>query len=220
MQDFIPRSDALALGFLQTFAGNIDLSPATYQMSLVEAAALVAAVNLFAVAYADSIDPLQRSPVKTAVKVETRANCENLVRRYASLIKYNGGISSAAKLAIGVNPVNPARSRVDVPASSPLLNVIGATPGSQTVRYADSTTPDRAARPFGAASLQLFVAIAAGPVAHAEEAQFYGLFTKNPIAVGFDGADDGKVATYFARWNDRRGQTGPWSFPVSMRIAA
>ena len=53
-----------------------------------------------------------------------------------------------------------------------------------------------------------------------EQAQFYGAFKKNPVAVGFDPADDGKVATYFARRASRRGDVGPWSLPVSMRIAA
>jgi hypothetical protein len=53
-----------------------------------------------------------------------------------------------------------------------------------------------------------------------DTAGFYGAFTKNPVAVGFAGTDDGKMATYFARWASPRGDVGPWSLPVSMRIAA
>jgi hypothetical protein len=53
-----------------------------------------------------------------------------------------------------------------------------------------------------------------------DEAQFYGKFTKNPVAVGFAPADNGKQATYFARWAGRRGDTGPWSAPVTLAIAA
>jgi hypothetical protein len=30
----------------------------------------------------------------------------------------------------------------------------------------------------------------------------------------------GKVATYYARWASQRGETGPWSVPVSFRFAA
>jgi hypothetical protein len=50
--------------------------------------------------------------------------------------------------------------------------------------------------------------------------QFYGKFTRNPINVEFSETDDGKMATYYARWASVRGETGPWSLPATMRIAA
>ena len=130
------------------------------------------------------------------------------------------GISDDDKIAIGVRPVNTSREPIPVPASSPLLNVLGATPGSQTVRYSDSSTPDSPAKPFGAPMLQLFVAIENEATTDENEAKFYGVFTKNPVAVGFDEADDGKVATFFARWGGKRNEFGQWSVPVSMTIAA
>ena len=68
--------------------------------------------------------------------------------------------------------------------------------------------------------MQLWVAVGTAATTDEDEAEFYGTFTKNPIPVGFSGADDGKVATYFARWANRKGDTGPWSLAVSMRIAA
>jgi hypothetical protein len=100
------------------------------------------------------------------------------------------------------------------------VSIIAATPGIQTLRYADSTTPDSSAKPFGATELQLFVVVGTAPASDPEAASFYGKFTRNPIAVSFPPADNGKQATYFARWASRRGETGPWSLPVTMAIAA
>ena len=119
-----------------------------------------------------------------------------------------------------MRPINPDRNPIEVPETSPLLNIIGCTPGAQTVRYADTNTPDSGAKPFGATSLQLFVAIADTAVDDPDLAAFHGAFTKNPIGVGFDAGDDGKMATYYARWASRKGDIGPWSLPVSMRVAA
>ena len=48
----------------------------------------------------------------------------------------------------------------------------------------------------------------------------FAKFTRNPIVVPFAEADDGKIATYYGRWASVRGEVGPWSLPVSMRIAA
>ena len=219
-QTFIPSREAEALAWMQTFAAGMTASPATYLVTASDALAITDAVNAFADAYSVTVDPATKTPVTVNIKDTAQASATQICRQYASLIKVNAGISDANKIAIGVRPVNNSRSPINVPDSSPLLNVIGATPGAQTVRYADTNSPDKAAKPFGAAQLQLFVAIGATAVADPDVAPFYGAFTKNPIGVGFSSADDGKMATYFARWASVRGDVGPWSLPVSMRIAA
>ena len=217
---YIPSPDGLALTWMEAFSSGITANPGLYQLSAADASNIAAAVADFSDKYAIAMDNNTRTPVAVTNKDESRNIAEQLCRQYAILIKYNAGISDGDKIAIGVRPVNPNRDPVNVPASSPLVNVLGATPGSHTVRYADTATPDSAAKPSGAASIQLFVVVGTAPVTISDEADFYGAFTKNPIAVAFSEADDGKVATYFARWASRKGDTGPWSLPVSMRIAA
>jgi hypothetical protein len=209
---YIPSKDAQASIWMQTFAGGISASPATYQLAVADATTISNALMI-------ASDPATRTPGAIATKVDLRKTAEAICRQYAMIIKLNNGISDEAKIGIGVRPVNPNRSPVTVPESSPLLNVLGATPGSHTVRYGDAIT-DKPAKPFGASQLQLFVTIAAEATTDEDTAQYYGSFTKNPVAVGFAPDDDGKVATYFARWISRRGEVGPWSLPVSMRIAA
>jgi hypothetical protein len=216
----IPAPDTDALVWMQNFSGGINANPALYQQSAADAGAISSAVSGAAATFAVASNPATRTEVTVNQKDVAFMAAKALCRQYANVIKFNAGISDADKIAIGVRPVNPTRNPINVPDSSPLLNIIGATPGSQTLRYADSNTPDSAAKPFGATSLQIFVAIGASAVADPTAAQFYGAFTRNPVPVGFDPGDDGKMATYFARWASRRGDVGPWSLPVSMRIAA
>jgi hypothetical protein len=217
---FIPTPDGLALTMMEDFAEGISADPGTYQCSAADALAITAAVNAYALAYQAATNPATRTPLAITSKDQNRASAEQIVRQFAGLIRANAGISDAAKEAIGVRPVNNTRSPINVPSSSPLIGVIGATPGSHTLRYADSTAPDRMAKPFGAAAIQIFRAVGTEPTTLESAASFYGVFTKNPVGVAFGETDDGKVATYFARWQSRRGDVGPWSLPVSMRIAA
>lgn len=217
---YIPAQDGLALTYMQNFATVLSNDPAKYFYSVADALNLMNLVDDFAAKYAIASSPETRTPVNVIAKDASRNVAEQLCRQFAMLIKVNAGISDEDKVAIGVRPVNTSREPINAPASSPLLNVIGATPGSHTVRYSDTSTPDSAAKPFGAAQIQIFVAIADEPVTLESVSRFYGAFTKNPIGVAFDEEDDGKVATYFARWASRRGDVGPWSLPVAMRIAA
>ncbi|CAN5540944.1 hypothetical protein BH10PLA1_BH10PLA1_02190 [soil metagenome] len=218
--NYIPVKDADARTWMQNFASVITANPAMYQLQASDAANITDVVNAFVAAYATATGPSTRTAATVAVKDQARNTAEQLCRQYAILIKYNAGIYDDDKIAAGVRPVNTARQPINVPDSSPLLNVLGSTPGSQTVRYADSSTPTTAAKPFGAASLQLFVAVGDAPVGEWTAANFYGAFTKNPVGVGFDPTDNGKTATYFARWQSRNGDVGPWSLPVSLTIAA
>jgi hypothetical protein len=218
--DYIPGNDAGALAWMLTFAGGLVADPARYMVSVAEAAAIQVAVNQFDAAKSDADDPAQRTPVVVSIKDAARNAAEQLCRQYAGLIKLNAGISDADKIAIGVRPVNPNREPINCPQSAPKLNVVAATFGTHTLQYADSLTLDSGAKPFGATELQLFVAVADTVVTDPLAARFYNKFTKNPVAVAFTSADNGKQATYFGRWAGRRGDVSPWSNLVSLAIAA
>jgi hypothetical protein len=218
--DFIPASDADALTWMQTFAAGISASVATYDLVAADATAIDTAVDAFAAAFAVSSNPATRTPVTINLKEVARDTAEAVCRQYAAQIKVNAGVSDANKIAIGVRPVNTGRTPVPVPSTSPLLNIVMATPGVLVARYADSATPDSGAKPAGATNLQLFVATGTAAAVDPAAADFVGAFTRNPIELPFAAADDGKVATLFGRWATRTGEVGPWSLPVSMRIAA
>ena len=64
------------------------------------------------------------------------------------------------------------------------------------------------------------MAVADTAIDNPERTQFYRAFSANPAQVRFTKAEDGKIATYFARWVSARGETGPWSQPLTMRIVA
>jgi hypothetical protein len=205
---------------MQTFSAGIAANASLYQLTSADSAAISAAVNSFDLALQVASNPSTRTPVAIGAKDDARTAAEQICRQFAGVIKHNAGISDPDKQAIGVRPVNNSREPIECPQTSPLLNIIAATPGTQTLRYSDSMTPDSPAKPFGASDILLFVAIGTAPVTNPASAQFYGKFTKNPLAVNFNAADNGKQATYFARWASRRGQVGPWSNPISMAIAA
>ena len=85
---------------------------------------------------------------------------------------------------------------------------------------ASSLDTESRAKPFGAIGLQLYMAIGDEAASNVEDAKFYRMFTTNPMAIFFESADRGKIATYWGRWVGVRGDVGTFSNPVSMAIAA
>jgi len=217
---FIPHRDGEALTWMKNFSTLITAAPATYGLVAADATAIAVAVGEFNTALTVALEPSTRTKVTVNTKNEKRAAAEGVCRQYAGVIKHNAGVTDSDKIALGVPPINNERTPVPAPGTSPLLNVIGNTPGVQIVRFADSTTPDSGSKPAGAFQLQLFVAVGDAPATSPEAATFQGAHTRNAVRVSFQSSQDGKVATYFARWGGIRGDVGPWSLPVSMRIAA
>ena len=220
MADYMGSTDSEKLAWMQGFSGGIGAAPATYMLSPADAENIALVVGNFATALAAAQIKGTRSAAEVAFKNACRNTASNLCRSIAVQIKYNLGITDADKIAIGVRPVNHSRTPSEAPDSSPLLNIIGATPGAQTLRYADSFTPDRAAKPPGCAALLLYLHVGPDAVEEPTGVQLIGAFTRNPIGVPFAPADNQKIATYFARWSSPRSEMGPWSLPVSMAIAA
>lgn len=217
---FIPRPDHQALAWMSAFSTVLSSSPETFLISQADADSIEAAVLSFAAALAVTDVVQTRTQGTVNAKDTARNAAESLCRQYAVQIKYNNGISDQSKIEAGVRPVNESRTPIFCPQTSPLVNVTAATPGSHTLRYADSFEPDKKAKPAGAVAIALYAYIGEGPTVNEDEAEFMGLYTKNPIVVAFQPDDDGKMATYFTRWSGKRGDMGPYSLAVSMRIAA
>ena len=218
--DYCPPGDGPFRTWLEGFSGGISSDPARFMLAPGQAASIQGVADDYYAALAIATNEATRTRPNIIEKDNKRSIAETLCRQYAMIIKDNGGISDSDKVSIGVRPVNPNRSPVNCPQTSPLLSILGNSPGAQTLRYSDSNTPDSKSKPVGAAAMQLFVAVGTVDAAPLADAKFHALVTKNPVGVNFDPADDGKIATYYARWSSVKGETGPWSLPVSMRIAS
>jgi hypothetical protein len=220
MPDYIPSNEdgfqTWGLNFANTISGN----PPQWMLTAAQALSIQNAVDDFVAKKIIANTELTRNKQTIADKDDARSIAETMCRQYAMMIKDNIGITDGDKLLVGVRPINPDRENIDPPSTQPLLNILGNTPGIQTVVYADTTTPDSKAKAPGATSLQLFRGIGTEENLPVSQCQFYGAMTRNPIDVEFDEDDDGKISTFYARWANAKGEVGPFSLPISMRIAA
>jgi hypothetical protein len=217
--DYIPESDAGFRGWAIAFRDNICADPARFGLAAAEAEWIDHAVREFVEALAIASNRSTRTRTTIADKDDKRSIAESGCRRYAIDIKNNLGVRDGDKLSIGVRPINPGRSRVGPPSGVPQLKLVGMLPGRHVLHFNDSATPESRAKPDHVSDLQLYIALGDRPLPRSA-ATFRRKYTSNPMRVEFTQADDGAVATYYGRWANHRGETGPWSLPMHFRVAA
>jgi hypothetical protein len=221
VHDYVPERDANLADWAASFSATLVAEPWAYGISPAEAADLAGRVDAYVVALERATAEGARTRATIAAKDGARAAMLTPLRHVAQRIRLDLGVSNERKAGLGLAIADPTLTpRVAGPVTSPVLKIVGATPGEHTLRFADSAAPARRARPEGTIGLLLFVAIGADAAGDPEEARFAMLVTRQPFAVPFEHTLRGKTATYFARWQSRRGKMGPWSAPVSFTIAA
>lgn len=217
---WIPTTDALLDPFVNNFQTLIAASPTTYNLAVSDATAITAAYTSWHAAFLAATNPTTRTQATVATKNLQKANVLAVVRRYGTTIRANVGVSDALKIGLGLHIADRTPTPVPPPSAKPELSIARIDTGVQEIVARVEGAGTVRARPAGAVGLLLFRAIGEAPVSSASEATFLTFVGRPSVASTFAEADRGKIATYFARWTNARGEMGPWSNPVSASIAA
>lgn len=219
MQNYLPLKDAACLLWLKAFSGALSASPSRYNLAQADADNVAGRVLDYERALGASTSEMTRGKSTVFAKDQMKVAAVELARFYVRQVKQDVGVSAQAKIQAGIPlPTSGRAAKVPPPVSAPVLNIVGATTGSQTVGFRDSVDEGRQ-RPYGAKAMYLYLAVADGPATFAEARLVQG-YARGPVGVGFDEAQNGKTATYWGQYVNPRLEPGPVSKPVSMTIAA
>lgn len=216
---YIPAKDADFKAWIDNFDDITAVDFAALGLTSPEAASITVVRTNYDTAFDTATNPATRTPVTVAAKDTAKATALATVRPLAQKIRNNPAVSDMDKVALGLTVPDTAPTPIPAPTTFPLLDLLRATPGQHWLQYRDSDTPTTKAKPFGATGMELWQTVGTAPAVTPAAAAYLGTVTKSPLSVTLNGADAGKVATYFARWITQRGLVGPWSSPVSLTIA-
>jgi len=216
---YIPAKDTALDVWANNFQTVIAAGPATYGLAAGDATSITAAFTAWHAAYLLAVNPATRTTATVAAKDVQKAASLIVWRTYAQLIQSNVSVSNMAKAAAGLTVKATGRTPIPAPGTAPILGFIGSTPGVQTLKYHDTSTPTTKAKPFGAIQLEVWASVGSiPPVGGPAGTAFVGLFTKSPFPVNYLSPQAGMTAYYYGRWTTRRGLVGPWSAQLSAVI--
>lgn len=212
---YIPAKDADFANWSTNFSNVITANPSAYGLVAADATAIAAANSAFQTAYALALNPATRTSVTIANKDVQKASTLITERTYAQIIQNNAGVSDANKAAAGLTIRKTSRTPIPTPGTTPILGLIGGTPGVITLNFKDTTTPTSKAKPFGATLLEMYAQYPGTNTADIDLATFVGYNTKSPFAYDVPTGKKGLGVTFWGRWGTRTGKVGPFSNPLS-----
>ena len=217
---YLPSKDADLDTWLNNFKTLIAASPTTYGVVAGDATAITNAYTNWHTAYLAAANPSTRTKVTVGTKNDQKVIVLGVVRGYAATIRANAAVSNGLKEGLGLHVRDTQPTPVPPPTTYPTLIITEPMRSKQDLDAHDSTTPNKRGKPPGTAGLLLFRAIGTIPATEPTQAQFLSFVTRAAYQSTFGPADNGKTATYFARWTNSKGEVGPWGPAVSMPIAA
>lgn len=137
---------------------------------------------------------------------------------FAEYILNNSKISDADRVSLGLSSRDRVPTASVAPATQPVAKVDFSVRLQHKIAFSDSNTPTSKAKPAGVHGCQIWMKLGGEAPATAKELQYIATDTATPYLLEFDGADAGKTAYYWLRWVNKRGQSGPWSVPVSAMV--
>lgn len=215
-----PTADGPLDMWASNFKTLIAANPTTYGLVAADGTALTNAFNSWHSAFLAATNPTTRTKATVETKNVQKTNLLSVVRGYAATIRVNKAITNELKIGLGLHVRDAVPTPVPPPSTYPTLTILEPMRGVQDLRARDSASPDRRAKPAGTAGMLLFRAVGAAAVSDPSDASFLAFAGKTDLAFTFDPTDNGKTATYFARWTNSKGEVGPWSPAASMPIAA
>lgn len=221
--DYIPSTDSGFDSWLTNFSTLLTGAPTDYGLTAPDAVIVAAERSAYHTAYVAATDPSTRTVATIAAKDAARVSAESIVRPYAVSISMNSGVLDADKAAIGVTIRVTTPTPIPPPLTTPGLALVSGAPLGHTLRFFDTSTPTTKSKPFGALGMQVMRSVGVAPAVDPSVCPYYATWTKSPNVSTFESGQQGKVATYFARWVTRGGpggaaQYGPWSAPLSLVV--
>ena len=169
--------------------------------------------------YSRYSDRSQRSPALIREKDEEMQSYQQLLRSFFSeFIVNNSSISDADRALLGLAPRDRTISPTPIPSTQPVVQIDFSIRLQHRIAFTDSASPTSRAKPAGMHGCQIWIKLGGAAPESVKDLQFIATATRTPHTLSFNLEDAGQTVYYWLRWVNRRGQTGPWSRPVSAMV--
>ncbi|MDR1525686.1 MAG: hypothetical protein LBS79_10620 [Tannerella sp.] len=219
--DYVPKKDAIFKDWAVQLVKQLDERATKLGLPSDRLLELKEAMASFNAAYDIAINPATRTPGAVERKNEMRKTFEGMLRKFvAEFITNSSKVADWERIDMGL-PVHDKRPTPHPVATTyPLVTKTERlAPGHYKFHYRDVDSEESAAKPFGTQGAEFGYAITDGskPVTY-NDFIHSDFDTRTPYEKQYDPPTFGLTLTLAARWENTRGEKGPWSPVITLVI--
>ena len=182
-------------------------------------APITSAQSGWATAFPAHVAAVNAAKAAKQTKDEARAAYVAVIRPLVRRLQASAVVSDAEKASLGIT-VRQEPGPIGPPTTAPICTIECGNRLQQTLRFVDSATPTRKAKPAGALGVEIWNKVGTTPPTGENDLRFVAVDTNAPYVMNFDSADGGKTNYVWMRWVSPTGERGPWGEQAQATIAA
>jgi len=214
----ISRNDSQFDQMQKQYITTVSGTPDKFGLLAGDVTGLKTAQTTWGTAYSTHIKAQQDAQAATQAKEVARGSLEELVRLAARKLNGHPGVDNGIRSLVGLPPRDHVRTAIGSPSTRPLWRLESTGPLTLLVHFRDELTPSRTAKPKGVRGCEIWVHIGDPAPQSPAEYRFLALATRTPYTSKHEAADAGKTAYYLLRWQNPRGESGPFGVMVAAKI--
>jgi hypothetical protein len=208
--DYIPRSYRTFLSWVQNLFDGVAEHAAAWGLNPMSWAQITILIAEYKTALEKAELP-NRGKADVLAKNNARKALEKAVRQYVKeYLIANSAISDDDRERIGLPVHDTHPTPIDPPKTIPLSKVKLSSAGVLEWSVVDSKSGKKA-KPAGTHGFELAWGIFETVPTDWAQLNHSSFSTRPTLQLSFSGDDRGKIIAYATRWENNKGQKGPWS---------
>jgi hypothetical protein len=208
--DYVPRQDGKLLEWVRNLLSYLVRNGALLGLDPHTWADLEQKILAYSDAYQKAEAP-NRGSADVLLKNECRDALKKVVRLYVKeYLEYNHLVTDENRKLMGLPIHDTIPTPAPVSTTAPEAEVKLPSPAVIEVHFKEAGSPNKR-KPKGQSGVEVASAILDEKPVDWEELIHSDFATRSPLRLTFKGADRGKTLYFALRWQNTRGEKGPWS---------
>jgi hypothetical protein len=209
MPDYIPQKDSKLVAWSDNFYHTVSDNATKWEIPADEIAALKTADAAFAAVYLQADSPI-RDSIIVKEKNAARKALVDKIREMTRFRLQNPVITEADRTRLGITVRDVDPTNIPVPGTRPNLDIRVIDFRRLEIQFHDMDSESKA-KPYGVNGAVINYALLDTPPDSTDALAHSVLATRTPHILEFTEAERGKTVYIAMRWQNEKGQKGPWS---------
>jgi hypothetical protein len=213
--DFLPRKEAVFYAWVVVFFGYLIVNLQRFGIAESVISPLVSLRNDFQTKYAVAQATVSRTKASVLAKNNAMDALKTALRAFIrEYITYNHLVTDEDRDNLGVPIHKTSHTPRPVPVTYPVFTVDSSTIRVLVIHFRDAGSEGRA-KPFGVHGVEIRWGFSDTQVINPDDLLHSAFDTRSPFRLEFNGDERGRTVWFCLRWENTRGEKGPWSEIVS-----